>query len=75
MSTLTLTGPHVTHKQARCQRVHECSCARLDALRWLARWLEETDATLDKTVMVASALAALGGRGDRAALDTLHAFA
>jgi len=44
-------------------------------LRWLARWLEETDATLDKTVMVASALAALGGRGDRAALDTLHAFA
>jgi hypothetical protein len=45
------------------------------ALRWLARWLQETDATLEQAALVGGAPAALGGPGHRAALDALHALA
>jgi hypothetical protein len=38
------------------------------AVRWLARWLEETDPRLDAAAMTASALQALGGPGHVAAL-------
>jgi hypothetical protein len=46
------------------------------AVRWLARWLEEAKApTIDEAVLVASCLAALGGRQRVAALDLLRALA
>jgi hypothetical protein len=45
------------------------------ALRWLARWLEETEATLEQATFVVGALAALGGPGHTVALDALRAAA
>jgi hypothetical protein len=44
-------------------------------VRWLARWLEETDATLDAAVIVVAALSALGGSSHQAALDLLKPLA
>jgi hypothetical protein len=43
------------------------------ALRWLARWLEEADVTLDEAVTVAACLAALGGPSHHRALQALRA--
>ena len=45
------------------------------AVRWLARWIEETEPTLEEVVMVAGCLAALGGPGHAAALEALRAAA
>ena len=45
------------------------------AVRWLSRWLEETEPTLDELVMVAGCLAALGGPGHGSALNALRAIA
>src|SRR5262249_17781364 len=46
------------------------------ALRWLARWLEETPAmTLDEAVIVKAALAALGSPGHDEALAALRGMA
>lgn len=45
------------------------------AMRWLARWLAETDASLQETVLVVGALAALGGPSHANALLPLRALA
>jgi hypothetical protein len=45
------------------------------AVRWLARWLEETSPAIEDAALVASCLAALGGNSHAAALDTLRALA
>jgi hypothetical protein len=42
------------------------------AVRWLVRWLEETDATLDAAIVTVAALNALGGPSHQAALDYLR---
>src|SRR6185437_5105880 len=42
------------------------------AARWLVRWLEETDATLDAAIVTVAALHALGGPSHQAALDCLR---
>jgi hypothetical protein len=34
-------------------------------MRWLTRWLDETEATLDESVLVVAELAALGGASTR----------
>ena len=45
------------------------------AVRWLQRWLDETEvATIDEAVMVAACLAALGGCRHRDALQSLRAL-
>jgi hypothetical protein len=46
------------------------------AVRWLGRWLDAADeVTLDEIVLVAGALAALGGPGHRPALELLRSLA
>jgi hypothetical protein len=42
------------------------------AVRWLVRWLEERDATLDAAIVTVAALHALRGPGHQAALDYLR---
>jgi hypothetical protein len=43
------------------------------ALRWLIRWLEEADVTLDEAVTVVGCLSALGGPSHHRALQALQA--
>jgi len=47
--------------------------SRRYAVRWLARWLEETDATLDAATLTTAALQALGGPAHEPALAGLRA--
>jgi hypothetical protein len=42
------------------------------ALRWLARWLDEGDRTMDEAALAVSCLAALGGPGHPPALAALR---
>jgi hypothetical protein len=42
------------------------------AVRWLARWLEEAQPTLDQAVLVVGALRALGGPGHASAVAALR---
>ena len=44
------------------------------ALRWLARWLEEANGTIEDAVMVAGGLAALGGPRHEPGLAFLRSF-
>jgi hypothetical protein len=45
------------------------------AVRWLARWLEERERTLDEAVIITGALQALGGPAHATALAALQSLA
>ena len=53
-------------------RPHDRVRARRLSVRWLRRWLERCDGTIDEAAMVAGCLVALGGPGHESALTALR---
>jgi hypothetical protein len=50
--------------------LQDCERGRRYAVRWLAKWLDDTEASLDEVALLVACLAALGGQQHAAALNT-----